>query len=315
MCLYPKFIRNKKYLPNKKNNFNPPELKDIRVSKVPVGCGKCIECLKQKARQWQIRLNEEIKVTNYSKFVTLTFSDEYLNNLCKELNLTESNAVATLAVRRFAERWRKRYKKSVRHWLITELGGEHDRIHLHGILFLENDIEAETIADLWKYGNVYVGAYCNIKTINYIIKYVHKIDTKHKGYQPIVLCSAGLGKTYIEKFRTKMTHTYNGENTIEYYRLSNGAKVNLPIYYRNHLFSEHEREQLWLHRLERAQRYVTGIRIDNIDTEEGYAKYQRILERAQEQNVKLGFGDDSKEWDKLDYNITLRALNKKKKEI
>jgi hypothetical protein len=50
MCLYPKFIRNRKYTVTKKNGGNVPEVKDKRALMVPVGCGKCIECKKQKAR-------------------------------------------------------------------------------------------------------------------------------------------------------------------------------------------------------------------------------------------------------------------------
>ena len=56
MCLYPKMIKNPKYLPNKKNNNNPPEITDERVKWVPVGCGNCMECRKQKKREWQIRI-------------------------------------------------------------------------------------------------------------------------------------------------------------------------------------------------------------------------------------------------------------------
>ena len=32
---------------------------------------------------------------------------------------------ATRAVRFFLERWRKEYKKSLRHWLVTEIGGNY----------------------------------------------------------------------------------------------------------------------------------------------------------------------------------------------
>jgi hypothetical protein len=51
MCLYPKFIRNRKYTVTKKNGGNVPEVKDKRALMVPVGCGKCMECKKQKATQ------------------------------------------------------------------------------------------------------------------------------------------------------------------------------------------------------------------------------------------------------------------------
>ena len=104
-------IKNPKYLLNKKNNNNPPEITDERVKWVPVGCGNCMECRKQKKREWQIRMNEEIKHDRTGKFITLTFSNEELDKLIQETGIKESNAVATIAVRRFLERWRKKYKK------------------------------------------------------------------------------------------------------------------------------------------------------------------------------------------------------------
>ena len=37
MCLYPKPIRNKKYLPTKKNNYNPPKMVDPRTAYITAG--------------------------------------------------------------------------------------------------------------------------------------------------------------------------------------------------------------------------------------------------------------------------------------
>ena len=165
MGLYPKMIKNPKYLPNKKNNNNPPEITDERVKWVPVGCGNCMECRKKKKREWQIRMNEEIKHDRTGKFITLTFSNEELDKLIQETGIQESNAVATIAIRRFLERWRKKYKKSVKHFLITELGHNGtERIHLHGILFTNE--KTEIIQDIWKYGIIWIGQYTNEKTIN-----------------------------------------------------------------------------------------------------------------------------------------------------
>ena len=71
MCLYPKLIINRKYTSTKKNNGNVPTLSDERVRYVPVGCGKCQECLKSKANEWRIRLMVELKHNNsYKYFVT-----------------------------------------------------------------------------------------------------------------------------------------------------------------------------------------------------------------------------------------------------
>lgn len=106
MCLYPKLIKNPKYKPNKKNGGRPPFCHDVRVMYVPIGCGQCMECMKKKAREWQIRLQEEIRHNKNGKFITLTFSNEELEKLKENENETE-NDIATKAIRRFLERWRK----------------------------------------------------------------------------------------------------------------------------------------------------------------------------------------------------------------
>ena len=120
MCLYPKLIKNKKYTRTKKNGGNIPAVTDERTLFVPVGCGKCIECMKQKSRAWQVRLYEEIRENNTGKFVTLTFNNESLKELTKiykkeykDYKKIEENEIATIAVRRFLERWRKKYKKAL----------------------------------------------------------------------------------------------------------------------------------------------------------------------------------------------------------
>ena len=67
-------------------------------------------------RDWQVRLLEEIKHDKTGKFVTLTFSEEALECLNKDVVIKTmdsiiENEMATLAVRRFLERWRKKHKK------------------------------------------------------------------------------------------------------------------------------------------------------------------------------------------------------------
>ena len=143
MCLYPKLIANPKYRANKKNGGIIPAVFDNRILQVPIGCGNCIECRKKKKREWQIRLYEECEENKNGIFVTLTFSNESIRELGKEIKNLDGyerdNAIATLAVRRFLERWRKKHKKSVRHWLITELGHNGtENIHLHGIIWTDN---------------------------------------------------------------------------------------------------------------------------------------------------------------------------------
>lgn len=326
MCLYPKLIKNRKYIPNKKNEGNPPELKDQRVKYVPVGCGKCMECKRKKSREWQVRLQEEIKERKDGKFVTLTFSEESLKELEKavikkakkaEIILNKKvkppkgyemdNSIAKIGTRRFLERWRKITKKSVRHWLVTEIGQKNtERIHIHGIIFTEK--KNEEIEKIWKYGNIFVGKYVNEKTVNYIVKYINKTDQKHKEYESIVLTSAGIGKRYL-KNKDWNRNKYKGKETIETYKTKNGSKTALPIYYRNYIYNEKEREKLWIHKLDEETRFINGVKID-VSNEKGMRKYYKKLETERKRNARLGYGDDSKNWDRIEYENSIRDMKK-----
>ena len=114
---------------NEKNGGVIPPVSDQRTLWVPVGCGNCMECRKQKAREWQVRLLEDIRHNKNGIFVTLTFDNENYtklsNEIKNEINNNDTylidNTIAKIGVRRFLERWRKSHKRSVRHWLVTEL--------------------------------------------------------------------------------------------------------------------------------------------------------------------------------------------------
>lgn len=309
MCLYPRFIKNKRYLPTKKNNYNPPTCNDKRMLLVPIGCGNCIECRQQKAREWRVRLCNEIKEKKYKYFVTLTFSEDSINELCNITKTTECNAIASIAVRRFLERWRKKYKKSVTHWLITELGHKNtERIHLHGIIIPKHEMSNEELASIWKYGKTDNGKYVNIRTINYIVKYVTKIDVDHKGFQPQIFCSAGIGKQYMQTYNLKKIHEYKKGKTQEFITMPNGTKLSIPIYLRNKIWDEKTREKLWADRLDRGIIYVRGIPC-KVTNAEKQKRYFKLLREQQKLNVEFGYGTDGNEWKAKEYNATLRMLN------
>lgn len=305
MCLYQKMVKNPKYLPSRKNNYNPPKCNDERLKYVPTDCGVCIECRRKKAREWQARLTSEMKQST-GKFITLTFSPESIELLKNKYNIEECNALATKAVRMFLERYRKKYKKSIKHWLITELGQkESERIHLHGILLNENNIKNnEELEKLWTYGKTDIGQYCNNQTINYIIKYITKSDLKHKQYRPIILCSAGIGKGYLNSYNATK-NKYTGQQTDCTYILPNGRKINLPQYYKRKLYTDEQREQIWKNVLDENKFYILGNKYEK-DSED----YQKALKGAKILNERLNYGDNSEEWKKKPWNITEKMLKK-----
>lgn len=313
MCLYPKLIRNPKYKPNKKNGGIIPPILDTRCLVVPIGCQQCMECKKQKAMNWKVRLLEDIKVNKNGRFVTLTYKPKKLKELAAEFpGLTGyelDNAIATRSVRLFLENWRKKYGKSLRHWFVTELGHKGtEHLHIHGIVW--TDQPAKAIIAKWPYGYVWAGYgeqynnYVNEATVNYITKYVHKMDETHKNYQPIVLTSAGIGSAYVETQNAKKNKYQEGA-TNEAYRTREGYKLGLPIYYRNKLYTDEQRERLWIEKLNKQERYVNGIKVD---ISKGEWEYFEAVKEARKLNKKLGYGDGQKDWNQMEYERQRRML-------
>lgn len=317
MCLYPRLIKNPKYKRTKKNGGIIPPVTDQRVQYVPVGCNTCLECRKQNMRNWQIRLTEDIKEHKNGKFVTLTFNTKSLVKLLddnphiQELKGYDAdNAIATRAMRLFLERWRKKYKKSLRHFFVTELGhGQTEHIHLHGIVWCDDISELEKI---WSYGFVWCGDmineklqnYVNARTIGYIVKYINKMDAMHLNYKPIILTSAGIGRIYATSGRIRMNR-YLGKKTSEYYRTETGHKLALPIYYRNKIYSDREREQLWLMKLDKNERWVCG---EKVDLTKGEELYYHLLDYHRTRTIKLGYPPPEFIWKKKKYEEERREL-------
>lgn len=293
---------------NKKNGGRVPAVLDRRCTIVPVGCGKCMECRKQKAREWQVRLHEEIRDSEKGIFVTLTFSDESIIELGtgEPLNGYDlDNEIARKGVRRFLERWRKKYGKSVRHWLVTELGqNETERIHLHGLIW--TDKGNEMIEHHWKYGYCHFGSYVNGETVNYIVKYINKADEKHKEYKSRIFTSSGIGAGYLDRWDSSR-NKYKGKKTNEEYVTRSGKRLALPIYYRNKLYSDEEKELLWIQKLDEEVRWVNGTKIDISKNEDVYFKR---LELEREKNKRLGYGDNEVNWDLRNYENERRNLKK-----
>lgn len=321
MCLYPKIIRNRKYSITKKNGGLVPPILDNRVLAVPVGCGDCIECRKQKAREWQVRLLEDVRHNKNGIFITLTFSDESITKLSSEIKGLKGydldNQIATLATRRFLERWRKKHKKSLRHWLITELGHEGtENIHMHGIVWTNE--KATEIEKHWQYGYIWAGNkkedgtienYVSERTVNYITKYINKRDLDHEYFKAKILTSSGIGRGYIDREDAER-NKYKGENTREYYTTRTGHKIAMPIYWRNKIYTEEEREKLWLIKLDKQERWVCGERIDISKDDKSYTN---ILEHYRKKNRRLGYGSGVINWDKRNYENQRRMLKLKER--
>lgn len=317
---------------NKKNKGVIPPMEDERVKYVPIGCQQCIECRKQKARSWQVRLLEDLKQHKNGKFITLTFNNESIKHLYEKIKAEEKennqqneltgyeidNEIATKATRLFLERWRKKYKRSLRHWLVTEIGhAGTENIHLHGIVW--TNAELKDLEKIWSYGYVWKGKeingkiinYVNERTVNYIVKYIHKVDADHKLFKSKILTSPGIGANYTARKNGDWNkNKFNGKETKETYRTRQGYKIAMPIYWRNKIYSEKEREKLWLQRLDKEERWVCGERVSIKNGEETYYK---LLQWHRQRNAQLGYGNGDIPWERKQYEKERRAIMRKKR--
>lgn len=206
-----------------------------------VPCGKCAPCLNRKRNQWSFRLIQEAKVSSSAFFVTLTYDDDHLIYDFR----SRRPVVCKRHIQLFFKRLRKRIAPSkVRYYLVSEYGGKTRRPHYHAILFnlpctAKEDLQSLLVGS-WQYGFVHVDD-CNESTIAYTTKYCitsHNVDYDVEPVFSLMSKRPALGSNYLE------THRKFGRGSDKYYAiLPGGAKVALPRYYRERLFTERSRRQ------------------------------------------------------------------------
>ena len=293
MCYFTKKVLNKRFLPNQKNRWNPPVCTDERFRYVEVECGHCFECRKKKRREWRIRNYEQLKETPHAVFFTGTVSPQRYEYICKKYKFkndgSQDNEIITKIHRLFLERIRKQTGKSVKHWCVTEKGHTNTRrIHLHGLFYAREGQTKWQLTKLlyenWIDGYKYYGKYVNEKTINYVSKYMTKKDEDNPDYISIVLCSKGLGANYAKKNQLK--HRWDGEKTIITYKAHNGQDLPLPRYYKTKIYTDDQRQLLWLYAEDKGVKWVNGFEVIGANTvNKDY--YERLLKEKNENGIGL----------------------------
>lgn len=289
MCYFPIKILNKRFVPTRKNGYNPPECPDERLRYITAECGHCFECRKKKRNMWRIRMKEQKKDTPIGVFFTGTVTPARYEEIKSKYNLKDDNDIATKIVRLFLERIRKETGKSVKHWIVTEKGHTNTRrIHIHGLFFDTLNIGKYNLERLlkrnWTDGYSYNGYSTSEKCINYISKYMTKKDDINPEFIGKVLASPGLGAGYTE--RAKQYHTYHGEHTHEEYINYNGTKETLPRYYKEKLWTEEQRQELWIIKENKGIKWI-GKQKFNTNSQEEKEWYESILEQHNREGAAI----------------------------
>lgn len=147
-------------------------------------CRKCPACLKKRENEWRGRLLRE---TDYwfsqnkkVLFVTLSY---------KNVNGARSHYKHDLAV--FFDKLRSKFRRSIRHWCIPELGENTGRFHIHALLFdVPDELAPDShfhrskngaimgsnaiIKECWSKGIVDVGFLKEYSGASYVVSYLTK---------------------------------------------------------------------------------------------------------------------------------------------
>lgn len=212
-------------------DFNLDKMKEkfpyAEFESVDVACGKCLECLAQQSREWSFRMMCEAKMYKDNCFITLTYADNPVNLVPRDLTL-------------FLKRLRKKiHPHKIRYFACGEYGSKGRRPHYHLILFgwKPTDLEyffssdgnpiykSHMLEKIWNYGFVSVGD-LTLKSCKYCAKYLQKFNKLiDKDVQPFTRMSLkpGIGLDYFKQ------NSYTFLNTDKLY--IDGEWCKIPRYF------------------------------------------------------------------------------------
>ena len=234
---------------------------DSQLMRIPVPCGKCINCLMAKKQMWMYRVDCETRTSKSAYFYTLTYDD--LISPPPALGVNKVHAQNFMKYLRAALDARFRpadlpnepefniqSPSYVRFYLVGEYGGKYRRPHYHVLLWFPNmlitkDVLTPIVQNAWKHGNISDG-YIEQLSASYCAKDMLKLDDPElyeackRGYlnEPFHLFSRrpGIGGLFAEQNKAYFSQR-DPQNCVVYF---NGRACPLPRYFRSKYFPERE---------------------------------------------------------------------------
>lgn len=281
MCLQTRFIRNPKYKPNKKNKGQPEIAKAAELLYVPIKCGECIECRREKAREWEFRLENEIKDDQSAHFITLTFDEKSLMKLKNETN--NDNELCARAIELLCKRC-ERIIGTLKHWFINEQGHEGtERLHLHGFVWGMGAIDA--VKEKWTFGYIFDSGTPQEGAIKYCVKYTYKFDERHPEFKQKVFASKGIGRKWL---KTAEAQRMIEKEVEEPARLKDGRKMKLPMYFYRKIMNEEARERAFIAKQRDPYFWACGAKYKK--TKQNYLHAKKVTDTKIDEMLRLGTG-------------------------
>lgn len=227
---------------------------------VPVPCGKCPVCLRNRQKDWMFRLTQEQKRSTSSCFVTLTY---------EETPLAEDGKPTLYHrhVQHFLKRLRKQNREKIKYYCVGEYGDQFGRPHYHLILFnLDHRkiVKQSAITDIWHAGKNWINGKpgitqtdaCTAGSIGYVTGYVNKRQhfgrsrndllyppTKRPEYSTM---SKGLGENWLTE---NIINTYRDQVRVSI-ELGSGEKRRIPRYFKDRIYDSYELKKAYIEKID-----------------------------------------------------------------
>lgn len=195
-----------------------------------VGCGRCAWCRKEKRDEWFIRFKLESHDNEFTKFITLTYDDEHLPFFLDE----ETGECGYYGNKEDCQKFFKRLRKrgfKFKYFLVSELGGDTERLHYHALLWTDDNISNDDIREAWQKGSVTDCQDANDAQMKYVVKYILKGQDR-VGQIKLQSTRPAIGSGYIKKQNALNSYYYNEENkTWSFLFPLNGMPHKMPRYF------------------------------------------------------------------------------------
>lgn len=255
-----------------------------------VPCGRCPHCLMSKMLDWSYRLEWEQRNSNSSKFITLTYSDEYLpiDTFSGAGTLDKTDLQKFFKrLRKVNDAYAKKDRKPIRYFAVGEYGTELQRPHYHIILF---NAEREAIARLpetWPIGQIDIGR-VTPSSIGYVASHSFHRQLGVGTVQPafaLMSRKPGIGYNYLQS--NSRWHKSGDTDRFRFHVTDNGHSRRLPRYYKDKIFTGAEKltynQRLQIERERRYESIIDQLRPNYSDP---YAHYEVMVREAADAIVR-----------------------------
>lgn len=234
--------------------------------------------MREKQQEWCFRLDQELKVSSISFFVTLTYAQENL------IFADDQPCLNKRDLQLHFKRLRKRLEpKTVKYYAVGEYGDRSNpgRPHYHYLLFYRGKFDRIKlmllIKESWDLGISQVLPVQGAQ--GYVTKYILKFDRRDHLVKPFSLISHGLGIDYLSRSMIK----YHRDNLISYGVKPGGFRINLPRYYKDKIFTSLDR-LLIKKRADLYRRELELVKLDSFELKSrfGINPFRELIRNYQE---------------------------------